>query len=435
MVVLSMRSWTVERRHVEFKRLQEALSQCGLPLAHVPARGLFGPRSPAALQRRVESLDIWLHGTVASWKSSVPETAEDEASKYMAAFLCNSEEFRHGASAALSASNVRVLRLSITGALRRFFRLTPHTEPASPTRAVTLIPVSSPNSSPHHSSSQERNAYVAESSVHSTTSKSAKLFTYAGSTSTFAASETPNLFHGAVLAQTQDAQGLPRLVVEIRGFDLCAQGFSCVSVPPSPRGRVRFKQSWAAYTDNVLRHAAKCLEAQNAAATSAAATHFADDASWMDSASEGWGSEDEAPNPQVQKQRRAWLEKEMADEDNGNDDGYDSEGWASEAANNSYDGGDSEVYGSWDEGQVWVAPTQRSSHGGDVDVADNAQGEQGDCSGEEHGSSVFDEFTDSELELEEEQGARLLADAAAGSYGDMIGLARLFGADGDSDDE
>ena len=64
----------------------------------------------------------------------------------------------------------------------------------------------------------------------------------------------------------------------------------------------------------------------------------------MDSASEGWGSEDEgAPNAQVQQQRRDWLKHELDGRDYGDSEGYDSEGWASEAANNSYDGGDSEV--------------------------------------------------------------------------------------------
>jgi hypothetical protein len=43
------------------------------------------------------------------------------------------------------------------------------------------------------------------------------------------------------------------------------------------------------------------------------------------------------------------------EEDDG--EGYDSEGWASEAANESYDGGnDREVYGSWEEGTIWIGP-------------------------------------------------------------------------------
>ena len=92
----SNRSWTIFRRYTEFSRLYNALYSVQFPCPKLPQRKLWGPQTKAMLERRVESLDMWLQGTLAVWKTFYAP-GEDEASVTVTAlltvFLCRDLEF------------------------------------------------------------------------------------------------------------------------------------------------------------------------------------------------------------------------------------------------------------------------------------------------------------------------------------------------------
>jgi len=226
------------------------------------------------------------------------------------------------------------------------------------------------------------------------------------------------------------------------GKDQLRHGYGMVSVPPSPKSREIYRRPWKAYTDKLLYHVERRLENS----IMKPRTSSGDGADWIDSGSEEGGSEaggEDGEGENAFVQRTKWLQDSFLSAPNtptNNKDmmGYDddsedcnSEGWASEAANESYDGGnDRDVVGSWEDGTIWIGPKrdddghrdrESSSYEDDDEVddedsLDDSKEEDEDESGEyssysEDGSEVENESHDDNTEdHEEEENAHRLMD-------------------------
>ena len=140
-----VRTWVVDRRYYEFQRLRDVFAACDFPCPQLPPRRLWGAsaRTEAELERKVESLDIWLQGSLAVWKSLYYGDVSSEAraaTEALVEFLCSPRIFRVGGSGKGDALPPR-WRLS----LRRFFMRRASSSHTSAS-ALASAPVPAPGS-------------------------------------------------------------------------------------------------------------------------------------------------------------------------------------------------------------------------------------------------------------------------------------------------
>lgn len=89
-----VKMWTVNRFYYEFKRLHEALAGLHFPAPSLPPRALWG-RTNNLLVRRMESLNMYLQGILAIWKSLYSPTDDGftHLSRLISHFLCSESIF------------------------------------------------------------------------------------------------------------------------------------------------------------------------------------------------------------------------------------------------------------------------------------------------------------------------------------------------------